>query len=219
MRPLLLWLMAMTWPLLCSAQQPPPNTKPSPYDKTLPGSLKTALLILLPLLLPNNSRQYTYGNMWFLTEMWHFHRYNALEIGNPLAPYDGKRNLLIKMSDGSVIDIAKVSVDELKKKCQSSERDCSNTHYCGWDTRPVLPNETKWPNGTLELFDSGCTQNFFIASGKIIAVQIGWNPNYDKVKPEIGDPTTGKMYPFPLSEGDLKSLFGKPDTIIDWLQE
>ena len=208
----------MTWTSLCFAQPPPGDTNHQPYSGGVQRSLEKALEIVGHVLMPNNVRQYTYGNMWISSEISHFDRYAGLQIGNPLTPYDGKRHLLVKMSNGSVIDLARISVDELKRKCGGSKEDCSGRHYCGYDGPPILPNETKWPAGTMELFDAGCTRNFFVTSGKIIEVQISWNRYDNQAKPEIGDPNTGKMYSFPLSESDLMALFGKPDQIIDFAE-
>lgn len=117
------------------------------------------------------------------------------------------------LSNGTVINLATVSVEELEKKCSGEAEDVSGKYYADFDSLPLPPSGTKWPTDTKKLFDS--LAQFFVRDGKVIALRISWNPYDNQGRPEIGNTKTGNMYTFPLSEAGLIELFGKPTKVID----
>jgi len=119
-------------------------------------------------------------------------------------------SLLVKMSDGTVLDIAATDVNQIAKHCRARE-DYSGKRY---DPYIVKPHEhVRWPDGTIHFTDE--YRQFFVRSGRIIEMRI-MGSKYDNgpwKNPEIGDPKTGRLYSFPLSEETVTTLFGKPDKI------
>ena len=167
--------------------------------------------------LPKNERQYTYDNLRILSTLWNFNKYLALEIGDPITPYNGKRALLIKLSNGTIVNLATISVNELERNCPGRGEDISAQYYADCASLPLPPKGTRWPPDTKKIFDPFA--QFFVHGGKVIALRINWDRYDIRSQPEIGDAKTGKMYAFPLSEADVITLFGKPAKIIDSLQQ
>jgi len=121
------------------------------------------------------------------------------------------------MSDGTIINTATSDVTAIEKKC-AGKTDLSGLPYFDFSYNSTFaPYGTRWPGGTRELQD--LWRSFFICSNKIIAIQIHWNATDKWGKSEIGNPTTGEMYAFPLRETTVISLFGKPDRIAEYLRE
>lgn len=165
----------------------------------------------------HNVCQFNRGNIRLNTAFWQDDQYETLSIGSPTSPYNGTPPLLIRMSDGTIINTATSDVSTIENKC-AGKSDASGLPFCDFSySEPFAPYGTRWPGGTTELQDIG--RRFFVCSNKVIFIQISCNDTDYGRKPEIGNPVTGAMYAFPFREVTVVSLFGKPDRINKYLRE
>lgn len=164
----------------------------------------------------HNERQYERGNVRLQTAMWQDDQYVTLSMGSPTMPYNGSPPLLIRMSDGTIINTATSDVSTIESKC-AGRSDMSGLPFHDFCYSESAPYGTRWPNGSTRLQDAW--RVFHVCSNRIIFIQIYWNDTDKWGKSEIGNPSTGEMYAFPLREATVVSLFGKPDRITEYLRE
>lgn len=159
-------------------------------------------------------KQYDKGNIRVCS--WRDKGFISLLIGTPSRPYKGIPPLLLKMSDGSVINTGETNVQTLTSKC-AGRSDASGAWFTDIGTPAMALNE-KWPDGAIQLQDQA--RVFVVQSNVLISFCAGWNPHGDDFPPpQIGNPRTGKWYTFPLQEEDLIELFGEPEIIREYLSE
>ena len=158
----------------------------------------------------SNVVEYDYENVALHTRHWHADEFLNVEIGGPLPPYKENPALLVKMSDGTVLNLATATAGEIQGKC-SSIQDWSGNACSDFSTRRRPPDGTRWPAGTIRMQDD--SRQFFVRSNRIIAVRIHWD-GHPGPKPEVGNPATGEMHAFPLSGKTVVALFGKPAEVV-----
>ena len=157
-----------------------------------------------------NVVEYDYDNIGLYTRSWHYDLFVNIEIGGPHQPYTGTPALLIKMSDGTILNLATATVDEIRGKCPSIQ-DWSGNACSDFSTRQRPPHGSRWPEGTIHMQDY--SRQFYVLSNQVIAARISWDGN-PWPKPEVGNPITGEMYTFPLSKKTVVTLFGKPTGVL-----
>lgn len=59
---------------------------------------------------------------------------------------------------------------------------------------------------------------FFLQNDAILSVIVS-DYGVGKVKPALGNPETGEMYNFPLTQNQVIRIFGPPDVIREYLAE
>lgn len=163
----------------------------------------------------HNVVKYDYGKVGLNTRYWHDNEFVNIEFGGPHKPYNGSPALLIKMSDGTVLNLATASVSEIQEKCPI-QSDCSGNACSDLSTHQRPPNGTRWPEGTTLMKDD--SRRIYVLSNQVIAVRIYWD-GHPLPKPEVGNPRTGEMHTFPLSKETVVSLFGKPKRVTTHLYE
>ena len=146
------------------------------------------------------------------------HNYTMLEIGTPSSPYLDKPELLIKLRNGSIINLSKVTPTFIQKHGHVFNEDfCSNSCY------KRGKEYEKWPDTAKQWVIY--PWNFIINKGKIEGVSIIYNPasfkeeNKEKEHiPAIGKVGNRNLKEFPLSETDIIDIFGVPDEVIEYFQ-
>lgn len=163
-----------------------------------------------------NVRQYDKGNIRLLTRYWRKNQYAQLLIGTPTKPYRQIPPILIRMSDGTIINTGTAEQTLIESKCRGSS-DWSGVPFTEGFGVPPIDSSASWPNGTTRFQD--LFRIFFVNRGKIISLTLEWQPGQGPDKPEIGDPRTGRMYLFPLTQAQVIALFGPPDKFTEYMQK
>lgn len=165
-----------------------------------------------------NIREYTKANITFRSEQSFRNkdnRYSHLIVGAPGRPYKGVPPILVRLTDGTIINLAEISMDSLKKKATSVE-DVSG-HYCSEiSSGNLIGTDERWPNGTWRLYFGFWV---FFVQGEDILSFFGTDWGEDWRMSAIGIPKENKLYDFPLSQAQVIHIFGSPDKIRERLEE
>ena len=192
--------------------------------------MMVALIVLLTLLLvagcivslffiSDNVREYTRANITFRARpIRKGNNYAHLIVGAPLKPYAGHPPIMARLPDGSVVNLADVSIHTLKGQA-SAISDVSGTRCHEIAAGNLVGNNSRWPDGTLRLQLE--VWLFFVHDDQILAFKVwNYNPGYWTGEvAAIGKPANGELYEFPLTEEQVIKVFGKPDSIREYLEE
>lgn len=147
----------------------------------------------------HNGRFFRKGNVY--ATAWRgdlerdFGPYQSLSIGGQEHPYLGIPPLMVKLQDGTVFNLA-LDAEALASKCDDMSWDSAYTRGLPPDVRPLVdPRRGFW---------------FSLQANKILVFTMRGAGR------QIGVPSTGKWYTFPLKEDELVEIFGKPDEIKDF---
>lgn len=174
-------------------------------------------------LLPRNTREYTKDNVRFVARpIKKGNNYRVLEIvGRPGKPYNSVPPLLLRLSDGTIVNTGDVKA--LMQKL-SPGWDASGGYDYLWGG-----GKCPWPKGTQRR--SNIPWVFYVQDDRLLAMRVyyfeGHTSNYAEKDgtevwkgcvPAIGKPSDGKLYEFPLTEDEVIKIFGEPDKIREYFQ-
>jgi len=164
-----------------------------------------------------NVREYRKDNVIFTSSpIKKGNNYSGLVVGTPVDPYTARPRLLLKLPDGTVVNTADIDVQVLKEKA-SANTDAAGMVVYNRDTKKY----DKWLEGTRRL--QICSWVFIIRYDRLISLSVYYRQDkewkWSGEIPAIGNPSEGKLYQFPLKQGDVLKVFGKPDKIREYLAE
>jgi hypothetical protein len=141
-----------------------------------------------------------------------------LLIGSPNRPYNGDPALVILLPSGTEVNLAEISIDQLKKQASSVS---STGGYVFTDIgSDSLDPGSRWPAGTERLQIQSWV--FFVHDGRILSFRVYYRSErweWTGRKPALGAAGEDVLYEFPLNQKEVISVFGKPDKIREYLEE
>jgi len=135
-------------------------------------------------------------------------------MGSVSNPYGGDPPILARFPNGELVNLAEVTTDYLKDVAWSAQ-DVSGDSCAEVAAAEFIEGDT-WPDGTLRIQLNYWL--FFVRGDEILSLRAS-DYGQGELKPAIGNPTTGEIYEFPLTQDQVFSVLGAPDTIREYWAE
>jgi len=162
-----------------------------------------------------NQREYLKGRVRLTTPLvslrCHIPRalkYDAIDVGTPVFPYEGEPALLIRLPDDTVLNIA---ADDAAAQVKAR---MPWPHYPSEEPDWLTEDTRAWPDGTLEI--SVGPWKFFTRDERIIGLRVcrrtddwPWRGSL----PAVGLPSDGRLFELPLKPETVVAIFGPPDLV------
>jgi hypothetical protein len=163
-----------------------------------------------------NERRYVKDNInFFCRPIKHGNNYATLIMGSPSKPYAGRPPVRARFPDGTVVNLAEVTTNRLKDFAWSM-KDVSGDSCAEIAAADFVEDHATWPTNTLRIQFNYWL--FFVQDDSVLSVSV-WDYGKGELKPAIGNPATGAVYEFPLSQDQVIHIFGTPDVIKEYWTE
>ncbi len=143
--------------------------------------------------------------------------YGTFCLGSPDAPYRGKPHLLIRLPDGSIVDLTSPDVISILESRATSRNPCIDKFYDA-----VEATSFAWPEGTETLLFF--PYKFYVNNNILLGMDVAYSSdtkdwNVDKgLVPAIGT-VSDNMKTRPSNAHEFSAIFGEPNRIVEWFTE
>ena len=163
-----------------------------------------------------NERRYEKDNIHFICKpIQQGKNYSFLIMGHPGHPYAGCPPVLARFPNGEIANLAQITTQSLINVVGCGSMNVSG-ESCAEIAAAGFGKEGTWPTNTLRIsFEYWI---FFVQNNTILSVFV-WDYGEGKVKPALGNPETGEIYSFPLTQKQVIRIFGTPVVIREYFSE